>query len=431
VNTSRQRGAVTPLVAALLLGLCALVIGGFAIGLLSLAGQDAQRAADAAVLSAATSLRDPGMPFDASMQERAEAIARANSNHDLSFEWDVVQHSEEIHVKVSVTLHVELPAIVGGDRDITRSATAAIKQRRFSQAERRLPKLVMVLDYSGSMRSPFIDGGQSKIAALEASIHALLSTPLMVEYGAVFYASGILNRVAVEEANNEHIRDVMRDTNIPNIFQGEKTDTAEGLDVARQLLEGEENTGLYVLLVSDGAPTECNGGLICTDLNPFNGTSKPIEEAKAAARKLWDRDVTIFTLEIRDQNPDEGLARFMRDVAGTPEDRANPDFHLVAEGAEDLAEHFRGVVSHILCTVGPLDITDDQADELNVYLTTSLTSERAIERKNAPERLSEPGESFYFSPTDARLRLSEDACDAIIERGQQIVIRYGGEYLIE
>ena len=48
-----------------------------------------------------------------------------------------------------------------------------MSQTRFDEAERRLPKLVLVLDYSGSMRLPFSGGGARAIDVLEDSVEVV------------------------------------------------------------------------------------------------------------------------------------------------------------------------------------------------------------------------------------------------------------------
>lgn len=410
-----QHGAITPLLGALFLGLSVLVIAGVTIGMLAMVAGDVQRAADAAALTASKSLRGVGLPFEVAMQERAERLAAANLEQEASFEWDIVQHADEIHIEVTVAVHVDLPALMGGDREIRRTATAAIRQRRFDQAERRLPKLALVLDYSDSMNAPFFDGGQRKIDLLEASVRGLLDARLMVEYGAILFSGDVLSTIAIDSSSPAEI-----DSAMTNTRAHATTNTEAALDAARDLITGEENTGYYVLLVSDGEPT-CGGlTFIC----------RAERDAKRAAERLWDADVTLFTLEIRDRWPSQALAKFMTDVAGTPSERANPAYHFVAESAEDLARQFQNVVSHIVCTVGPLDIDAESLASLDVLLTAG-GDERPIEPASSEDALIGAGERYYYSPQDKKVKLSEDACDAVIERGQQIVLRYGDEYLVE
>ena len=79
-----------------------------------------------------------------------------------------------------------LREMMGGERFTLRSrATAGVTQEAFDDAERRLPKFVMVLDYSGSMGVDF--GGRSRLSALVRAVNGMLDLGLVVTAGAAIF----------------------------------------------------------------------------------------------------------------------------------------------------------------------------------------------------------------------------------------------------
>ncbi len=413
-----QRGSFTVIAGFSILALAAMVLGGAYIGRLTLVRTDAQRSADAAALAAVQLIRDRGMPFTNGERISAESAGGANSASPVRYEWGVTQDNDSVDIAVTARIDVPGPALFGGTRVVSSRAVARVAQTRFDEAERRLPKLILALDYSGSMSQPFGGGGgsrrnaPSKIAVLEDSIRGLLDADLLVDYGAVFYSSRVFRTVNIGPGAAGEIRGHMN-----RYGAGGRTNTADALAVSRDLLLPTENTGYHVLLVSDGAP--------CCSRDSAS-------RARNVANTLWDRDMTIFTLEIRDNPPNPSLAQFMTDVAGTPASRRDRSFHFVAESADDLRREFENIVASIVCSVGPVNPRPDDNNSLRVYLASG-GSERPVPGIGLGDNLANyPGqERFQYDPGDNRVRLSVEACNAVIDRRDEIVIRFDQPVLTE
>lgn len=400
----RQRGAFTPIMGAACLLLGMLTVGGVSIGRLTLVRTDSQRCADAAGLAAAQLVRDEGMPFDGGQRARAELVANGNTDFPVVYTWDVEETPDAVDIEVTAAIDVSTPF---GIKTVSSRSKARVAQSRFDEAERRLPKLVLVLDYSGSMSLPFVGGG-SKIAALEASVAALLARGLMIDYGGVFYSSSVFRTVGIGPSAPGAINGIMA-----TYGAGGGTNTTAALLAARNLLTPTDDTGWYVLLVSDGQP---------------NSPSS----ARNAAVNLWNNGITIFTLEIRDSPPIPALAVFMTDVAGSPSSRRDPSYHFVAETAADLADEFDRIVASIVCRVGPLDPAPTDTSTMHVYLD-GAGGERPVDMVPPGGDLADFAEQerWFYDAGNQTVRLTMAACDAVIEDGDDIVVRFDSPTLVE
>lgn len=401
---SSQRGAVTPAIIAATLAMSVISIGGITIGRLAVVRSDAQRAADAAALAGLQVLRERGMPFDAGARAAAESIARGNSPNPIRIEWTVTETETAVDITAIASIDVDTPALIWntGTTETRARSVARLPQTKFDTAERRLPKLTLVLDYSGSMDLPFSGGGQRAIDVLESSVGALLNAGLEVDYGAVFYSSNVFRTVPIGSAAPNQIMSVM------NAYgAGGNTNTAAGLATARNVALAAPDTGRYVLLVSDGEP--------CCAGNDF-------ANARNAAAELWNAGLTIFTLEIRRSGSGAALDQFMTDVAGTPASRRDRNYHYVATTAADLVNEFRRIVSTIVCKAGPLAPAPADPAALRVYLrqfgvdrTLPVTDD--LGRDHDLER-------YRYEPGDQSVRLTSRACDAVIDGSASIVVRH-------
>jgi Flp pilus assembly protein TadG len=400
----RQAGAIAPAAAVAALLLAILALGAIGIGRLAATRSDVQRAADAAVLAAAELVRERGLPFDAAARNAAETIARHNSALPINFQWNITQSADTLDVDVRAVASVDLTTLVfnGGSQQVEARARGSLTQSRFDEAERRLPKLALVLDYSGSMALPFSGGGGQAIDVLESSVAGLLGADLMIDYGAVFYSTNVFRTVAVGPGAPNQIMNVMN-----SYGAGGSTNTGAAMNTARNLLTAADNTGYYVLLVSDGEPC-CGGGA-------FNA-------ARNAATNLWNSDVTIFTLEIRRSGSSAALAQLMTDVAGTPANRGDPNHHFVATSAADLVDQFRNIVSSIVCKAGPISPAPTDPASVRVYLAAG-SNERAVPAVG--DLAANAGiEAYRYETSDQTIRLTQTACDAVIDAGDDIIVRY-------
>jgi hypothetical protein len=387
-----------------------LAVGAISLGRLTAVRSDAQQASDSAVLAAAQIIRDRGMPFDGAARASAEDLARRNSRLPASFAWNVSETATAVHVEVETTIPVSLPTLIfsGGSRDVHASASGQVTQSRFDEAERRLPKLALVLDYSGSMDLPFSGGGGRAIDILESSVAGLLAADLMIDYGGVFYSSDVFRTIAVGPGAPAQIVDAM------NTYDaGGMTATSLAINAGRNILTAVDNTGYYILLVSDGEPN--NGG-------GFAG-------AIAAAHNAWNADVTIFTLEIRRSGSSAALDQFMTNVAGTPSSRGDASYHYVATTASDLIDQFENIVASIVCKVGPISPVPSDPATLRVFL-----SHGGVERlvpATADLAADSAIEAYQYDGAEACIRLTATACDAIIDLGDEIVVRFDRPSLTE
>lgn len=399
----RERGAVTPAIVVGTLLVSVLSLGGITLGRMVAARADAQRAADAATLAALQVIRERGMPFDASARAAAEAIASRNSQVPIQYSWQISESATAIDLAAVATIAVDTPLLVWSTSatDVRARSAARLPQTRFDTAERRLPKLTLVLDYSGSMDLPFTGGNRRAIDVLEDSVAALLGANLEIDYGAVFYSSSVFRTVPIGPGAPSQIVQTMN-----SFGAGGSTNTAAGLATARNVLLGAPDTGRYVLLVSDGEP--------CCQSNAFGA-------ARATATSVWNAGITIFTLEIRRQGSSAALDRFMTDVAGTPARRGDRDYHYVATTAADLVDEFRRIVSTIVCKVGPLSPAPADASQLRVYLRQA-GAERAL-AASSDLGADRDLERYRYEPSDASVRLTARACDAVLTGGASIVVR--------
>jgi hypothetical protein len=399
----REHGAITPAIAVATLLASVLSIGGITIGQLAVNRADAQRAADAATLAALQVVREQGLPFDTNKRLAAEAIARGNSGRDIRFAWSVTESATSVDITAVTAIDVDTPLLVfsNSSTEVRARSVAKLPQTRYDSAERRLPKLALVLDYSGSMDLPFSGGSARAIDVLESSVSGLLNAGLEIDYGAVFYSTNVFRSIPVSaSAPNQII------TTMNSYDAGGNTNTAEGLSVARNVLLAAPDTGRYVLLVSDGEPS---------------GGSNPFGQARSAANDIWNAGMTIFTLEIRRSGSGPALDQFMTDVAGTPSSRRDRNYHYVATSASDLVDEFRRIVSTIVCKVGPISPAPADASELRVFLrqggaerplplSADLAADRDLER-------------YQYEPGDASIRLTSRACDAVLG-GANMVVRH-------
>ncbi|HTM20586.1 MAG TPA: vWA domain-containing protein [Kofleriaceae bacterium] len=400
----RQRGAiaVTAGVATILLSMLAL--GAVHIGRMVALRDDAQRAADSASLAASQAIRERGMPFDLQTRQAAEAVGRKNSKLPVNFVWNVAESSTAVDFTVNTSIDMEVPALAFTDThtQVLANATGRVPQSKYDEAERRYPKLTMVLDYSGSMDLPFSGGSGKAIDVLESSVRNLLNANLRIDYGAVFFSTGVFKTIGIGPSSPGQINATMN-----TYGAGGNTNTAAGLNTGRNVLLAAADTGRYILLVSDGEP--------CCDGNSFAA-------ARAAADAAFAAGITIYSLEIRRSGSSSALDQFMTYVAGSPGSRHDPSFHFVATSAASLTAKFQDIVASIVCKVGPLSPAPSDPALLRVFLKSGSSERRLLESSNlAADRTLE---RYQYSAADQTVRLTERACDAVIDSGDDVVVRF-------
>lgn len=410
----RERGSVTPLVWGVSLVFVAFALGGATIGRQAAVRQDAQRAADAAVLAASYVIKEQGLPFTPAKRTIAESIARKNSGLPATFVWTLSETGTYVDftVTASLTMGGALKWMYpSGTTTVNARAKGRATQSKFDEATRRLPKFVLVLDYSGSMNQ-IMDGGGGKkaIDVLEDNVRTLLDLGLDIEYGAVLFETDIRTSVGIGPGAPGLIKARMA----ANGADG-WTCTSCGLNRANNLLSAVEDTGRYVLLVSDGDPNEGGGKA----------------GARTAAAGLWGIGATIFTLHIDwTGGTNTGLRDFLISVSGTPGGHPDAGYYYRATDAGTLASTFSSIVSSIVCSVGPMAPAPSDPASMRVFLRTPAGIERAIPA--VADLAAAAGiEAYRWDGPTATVRLTETACDAVMDASNEVVVRFGSPTLIE
>jgi Mg-chelatase subunit ChlD len=395
----------------IILALSVVAMGGVGIGRMVAVRRDAQRAADVSATIAADLIRQRGVPFTDATRTSAETVGRGNSALPMGFVWTVQQTETSVDIKVATSVELDVSRLVwpSGRQTVGGRAGARILQQRFTTADRRLPKLVLVLDYSGSMNLAFSGGGYPAstpgIRVLRDSVVGLLTAGFEIELGAVLYSSSTLGTPFPISGT------------VPNALvqtvrlqpAGGGTNTADALTRARALFTSTRNTGYHILLISDGAPDN-------------------VAAARAAAEAAWNDDITIHTLEIRRAGSSQALDDFMTAVAGEPSRRGNPLYHHVAQNAATLVDKLRGLEASVVCQAGPVTPAPADAASVQVFL-----EESGVERKLevAADLSVRDRDGYQYSPTNQMVKLTKRTCAAVIEGGNPLIVRYDGATLYE
>lgn len=407
----RERGSMTPVIAVLCLALAALGIGGATAGRLAAVRMDAQRAADAAALAAAQIIKEEGLPFTPAKRAAAEAVARRNSQLPMTFSWILNETGTYVEFSVRVTIEMPAPKLIypTGGASVQARAKGRVSQSKFDEATRRLPKLVMVLDYSGSMNATMPgSGGKRAITVLEENVNGLLDLGLQIDYAAVFYSTNVFATVGFGPGAPAAIKSKMA-----MYDAGGSTNTGGALQQAKNFLDAAEDTGRYVLLVSDGAPC-------CTP--------DAVPKARAAADQLWaaPTKATVYSLEIRHSGTNPAMTEYMKYAAKSP---PNSNWYLATD-ASTLASVFKSIVASIVCSVGPLSPAPTDPSKMKVFLRTPAGSERSI--PGVTDLAANAGiEAYRYDGPTATVRLTQTACTAVIDYSNQVVVRAGGPTLVE
>jgi len=409
-----QAGVFTPLMGMLLLVFAVLLVGVIHIGLLVAARSDAQRAVDAAAQSAALTLRDHVRP---ATDWKTGGIAVGNLNTVASMNnWLTVDKAQTLEISLEVSHPVAgLPPFPA--RVVVTKATTQVQQQGFwdEKVEWLYPKLALVLDYSGSMTAPFAGGGSTKDLILRAAVSDLVDGGLRIDFGAVFFSSGILNTVAFNPGNSASvISQIHSRSSVPSTGE---TNTGLALKRARNMLVAEEDTGRYVMLVSDGAP--------CCAANAKAA-------AVAATDLVWAANAEIFSIEIQDVPPVTAFTQSMKRMAGGKPSDVSP-WYINLSSAAALLATFSGIKPHAVCRTKILSPEPSDVDSLQVYL--SIGGERPPNAPTNEVRMTAvpptgklvdySGDYYYiYDEVEKKLYLSEAACIVIKENGGAVVARF-------
>jgi Flp pilus assembly protein TadG len=440
-----ERGAMAVMVAGVCVVLGVLGIGGAFIGRMVIARNEAQNAADAAALAASSAIRDLGFPFDDAKRGMAEATASANTRLPVSFAWGVEEAPDRDRVSfaVTATINMDAPRFLypSGVKTVSARAVGGVGQQRLTQANRKFPRFILVLDYSGSMAAD-LNGGNghpSSIDVLKSSINGMLDLHARIKYGLVIFSTHVMKTIPLDTGTStgeptpgyeEQIRQAVNSTQLGNM-----TSTWEGLDRARAMHDAVGgNEARHVLLVSDGQP-HVNGDV-----------DAGIAKSKQSAEGLWGDQVTIWTLQIQNLpagSPDIAkLENFMWSIAGPPDQHPDGSYYRQGHTGAELADQFKKIAALIACEMGPLEPAPPDPSDVHIFLSEGLGDEEALDdaRKQGAStvsNLSDPdlpyanGRYFFYKPETGMLYVTESVCHDIIEGGKGVVIRFQPPRLYE
>ncbi len=437
-----QRGSISPIVWGVCFALAIVGIGGFTVGQIVATKQDVQRAADAAVLSASGIIRATGMPFTPTKRAQAQDLAGQNSKWPVTFTWQVNQTTTEVDFTVTATVTVAVNRLIYPSGKVTVSATAkgTVGQEEFSSATKQYPKLVMVLDYSGSMLDPMTVGNGAAAISVEVSgINGVLALQKQIRYGAVIFADSVFAQTGVPDVPNDGsvVRALVDNPNYTCPYQGYYnpcfTDSWDAINRGVQLLNAASGTeNKFLLFVSDGQPNNTN-----------NDVDQGMTLSRNAANNAWANNVTIFTLLVVDTPPGQSTTdtqNFMISISGAPSGHGDATYYRRADSAGALAAEFQSLTDLVACSIGPLSPapTSDQANKMTVFLQDGSGNEspvgNAAQGSPAATSISDlddtnypyyAGNYFYYEAAEQMVYVTEPVCDTITNNHENLVVRYG------
>ncbi len=434
----RERGAMILIMAGVLVLVAVLAMGALTIMRLVLARQEVQRTADAACLAATTIIKHDGLPFDGGKQGAAAAIAARNhAGLDFRFAWDSQEADDHVDVQCQVSLDFAAPAMIwsGGRMTVTASAQGTVPQETYTQATKKYPKFVLVLDYSGSMTRPLVahPDGPSSYDLLKTAVNTLLDYHFDIKYGLIIFASSVIDSVDIGLGNGEEIRKhVNASHGCPN-GNDCNTDTWDALKAARALFDKTDgDEARYVLLVSDGQPN------IDGKVTPQQG----IPLAEKAAGDLFADGVSIYTLQLVNTTVNQAdLIAFMKSISGDPPDgespAPDPDYYASADSEQKLDDEFQSIGHSLACAIGPLSPAPPDPTKLHVFVKDPGAGELVVlDAKKADPPAAKirdlwrtdldfhNGDYFFYKADKQTIYVTPPVCDAMVTDGQKIVVRY-------
>jgi hypothetical protein len=453
----RQRGSMMLILASAMTLLTVFAVGGITVYRVVLAKQEVQRVADTACLAATTAVKHIGLPFPA--PDKVEAVkAIAGRNHpgvEFGLQFTKRETPNQVDIDCQATLDVSAPLMIwsSGKITVSSSATGSVKQETYTEATRLYPRLVLVLDYSGSMLFPLANGsGKKSIDVLRSAINALLDLPFQFRYGLVIFATDNLDIVKIGQpgVTNGVRTPINKEKTCP---EGEENGTAScsthswaAITEANKMLmapdQNQDEAG-YVLFVSDGQPHTDDGSDWDTEL--ARGEKNTADEVK----KLWANQFEVITLHIintSDADTTKDLKKFMVSISGTGP-TGNEGRYFNADSDETLTAAFTTIGNSIACPIGPLVPKPRDMSTMHVFIRDEMGVETVLLDSSKVQRptvatnagdLSDQqkftfyqGNYFFYRPERNLVYVTPKLCDRVIDKHEPLIVRYGHSHLTD
>lgn len=283
------------------------------------------------------------------------------------------------------------------------TAVSDITQAKLSEVE--LPKVVFVLDYSGSMGPGGGSyGGRVKVEVLREVVNSILDLQLPVEFGLTLFSTNAFGQIDVQfDADQQDIRNSIQ------VAPGGNTNYEAALASGTNLLRRRGAEKGYLIFITDGVPTVG-------------------DQSADPARRVWAAGYTILSVFIG--NPaDRAL---LISMSGAPNDQANPAYYFEANDPPALVDAMEAVFKTILCSMGPIDPAPEDPDDMGLLLELADRTEVPLPQVVNPRDLDD--QNFYgvhYNPADHYIKLSERACDDILFNNAKVVARHGSPVLLQ
>ncbi len=419
MKRQRQRGgAIVILVSQVSVALAILAIFTLYLGRWLNQQEEAGNQADALSLAAMEIARNEGISDIAQLcahPAMQRLLHDLNGNRTAQFRGNCGRFVEIRNPDGTITLHFQVNTesqlevgplaeryVQGQVFPLQATAKAAITQENFDEAERRRYKLVLVLDFSGSMTRGFGAGG-SRIDVLKRAVNGLLDRDFEIDYGMVMFSSDVIDSVAIgPNAPNRIRQEIRRDADGDTNYNA-------AINATRGLFNAVDDFGENVLFISDGAPSV--GG-----------------DAYPNVDRLRDSGVTFFTLNIGGGGDQ---AELLKDMSGSRDRPGDEAYYFEARNEQQLMDTFAAIIANLLCSVGPLAGALDRPDLLRAFLRNAAGVETPmVNRPNLADDAVARSLAFNYDPVERKVRLSRAACDEVTDNNQQVILRYGQTNLV-
>lgn len=416
VKLLRRRGGSTTVVTVIFL--CAILSAmtlAYFIGRAAYRHHELQTAADAVVQAAALVVQHDGVgaasrpnAFAGAWEGNVTSPLAAAPQIDMQYD----RHRRLLHISTTMSTAVQHRTVgLGGPGSelVRASSQSRVAQDEISDVTRDRAKVVLVLDYSGSMDATDFGGGMSRINGLRLVVNDLLDLGLDVQWGLVLYSDNTFDTTPVRDGNAGTIRVALQEDT------RNMTCTSCGLNSAGALLRATDEKLRHVILVSDGIPN--NGG----------GEGG----AYSAADRLRVNDkTTVFAIGV---GPGGSLNNVMRRIAG---DRGDPNgndagFAYAATNRQVMQAAFMDIIARILCQVTPQTQPRRQADgtyRIFGFLRNNAGVETPVHDAHG---VANP-RALLYDPDSGLVSLPYTPdCEKMLDRTHMLVLRYDWPVLAE